>query len=279
MDLVAIGDNVVDCYTQDGLMYPGGNALNVAVHGRRLGLRTGYVGAVGTDQAGLHIAQTLANEGIDTTQLRHLDGQSAYATVELIDGDRTFAGGDKGVSYFTPSMADLSYLAETQLLHTSCYSGLETHLASLSAQAPLSFDLSDRLETDYIDMIAPHCTFIELSAHESGTSVRDLLWRIRTLGPPLVLATRGDQGALLLVNDHIIEQPVTPINATDTLGAGDAFIASVLRGIVENQPADHYLPDAAAYAAQTCVTPGAFGYPTRMATSEYTDVASHSQLP
>ena len=32
MKLICIGDNVVDCYLDEGVCYPGGDAVNVAVH-------------------------------------------------------------------------------------------------------------------------------------------------------------------------------------------------------------------------------------------------------
>jgi fructoselysine 6-kinase len=35
--LAGLGDNVVDRYVNEGMMYPGGNAVNVAVHARRSG--------------------------------------------------------------------------------------------------------------------------------------------------------------------------------------------------------------------------------------------------
>lgn len=31
MKLIAVGDNVTDCYLDEGIYYPGGNAVNVAV--------------------------------------------------------------------------------------------------------------------------------------------------------------------------------------------------------------------------------------------------------
>jgi fructoselysine 6-kinase len=40
MSLAAVGDNVVDCYVDRGLMFPGGNSVNVAVHAARAGTRT-----------------------------------------------------------------------------------------------------------------------------------------------------------------------------------------------------------------------------------------------
>ena len=50
--IATVGDNVVDCYPDLGVMYPGGNTVNVAVHARRLGARAAYLGALGTDTAG-----------------------------------------------------------------------------------------------------------------------------------------------------------------------------------------------------------------------------------
>ena len=33
MKLIAVGDNVTDCYLDEGIYYPGGNAVkNIAVH-------------------------------------------------------------------------------------------------------------------------------------------------------------------------------------------------------------------------------------------------------
>ena len=48
----------------------------------------------------------------------------------------------------------------------------------------------------------------------------------------------------------------------DTLGAGDAFIARVLVGIVRDEPHEKSLEEAAVAAASTCGAYGAFGYGT-----------------
>jgi len=70
--ICAVGDNVVDRYVDRRLMYPGGNAVNVAVHARRCGARTAYVGAVGDDAAGRLLWDVLVREGVDTDRLRRL---------------------------------------------------------------------------------------------------------------------------------------------------------------------------------------------------------------
>ena len=35
MKLIAVGDNVTDCYMDEGVYFPGGNAVNVAVNCRK----------------------------------------------------------------------------------------------------------------------------------------------------------------------------------------------------------------------------------------------------
>ena len=52
MRLAAIGDNCVDFYERQGWAYPGGNAVNVAVYGRQLGIDTAYLGWIGKDNFG-----------------------------------------------------------------------------------------------------------------------------------------------------------------------------------------------------------------------------------
>ena len=41
MKLIAVGDNVTDCYLDEGIYYPGGNAVNVAVDCKKRRRREG----------------------------------------------------------------------------------------------------------------------------------------------------------------------------------------------------------------------------------------------
>ena len=51
MKLIAVGDNVTDCYVDEGVYFPGGNAVNVAVNCRKNGAeRVEYIGIFGDDE-------------------------------------------------------------------------------------------------------------------------------------------------------------------------------------------------------------------------------------
>ena len=59
MKIAGIGDNVIDRYMNMGVMFPGGNAVNVAAHASRLGAVAAYVGSIGADREGRIIRDAL----------------------------------------------------------------------------------------------------------------------------------------------------------------------------------------------------------------------------
>ena len=93
MHLAGVGDNVVDRYRDLGVMFPGGQALNVAVHAQRAGIEAAYVGVLGDDRAGRHVLEAIHAERLDASHVRVVPGPNAYADVGLVNGNREFLGG------------------------------------------------------------------------------------------------------------------------------------------------------------------------------------------
>ena len=258
--LLTIGDNVVDRYVERGVMFPGGNTVNVAVHARRLGADTAYVGAVGTDRAGQVVLNALRAEEVDTRATRIIHGANAAATVHIIDGNRVFAGGSAGVSVFTPSATELDLAAHYDIVHTGECSRLEDDLLRLAKAARrLSFDFSER-PWDYVSVLAPAVDIAIVSLpHGKPDQAVDLARRIRELGPSVVAVTLGPLGAVL-DDGHTHVAPAGAGPVVDTLGAGDAFIARLLVGLASSEPSDGALRAATEYASASCATFGAFGH-------------------
>lgn len=262
-NLVAVGDNVVDRYIDRGVMYPGGNAVNVAVHARRCGARSAYVGAVGTDRAGRAVLDALVVEGIDTSQVRVLDGPNAYAVVQVLEGNRVFGHADVGVSQFTLSDADLAVVAAADIVHTGECSLMEDQLADLALAARrLSFDFSER-PWSYVEKYARHAQVAIRScpgatAEEAAAEAK----RLQGLGPAVVAVTLGAEGAVLLGHRAFAYARPEPAPVVDTLGAGDAFIARFLLGLTAGEDLRQLAQAATAYATSTCASFGAFGYET-----------------
>jgi fructoselysine 6-kinase len=84
MKLAGVGDNVVDRYRDLGTMFPGGQALNVAVYARRFGLESAYLGAIGDDVAGRQVLGAMRAEHLDTSHVRIVPGPNASAEVALV---------------------------------------------------------------------------------------------------------------------------------------------------------------------------------------------------
>ena len=77
MRLAAIGDNCVDFYEKQGWAYPGGNAVNVAVYGRQLGMDAAYLGWIGTDNFGDMMQEKLKEQDVETVRMQRKQGKTA----------------------------------------------------------------------------------------------------------------------------------------------------------------------------------------------------------
>lgn len=258
--ICAVGDNVVDRYLDRNEMYPGGNAVNVAVHVRRLGMRAAYIGVVGTDSAGRLVASSLRDEGVLTDRVRTVDGPNAWAAVQLVNGDRVFVGGDKGVSRFQLSPEDFAYLSEFELVHIGYAGGLESQVPDISKYTKVSFDFADK-PRDFAEPILKFCSFATFSAGEGGlANADDIIEWARNGGVGTVLVTAGSAGAIVADANGRSHVPALPTDVVDTLGAGDAYIAAFLVATLNGQPREAAMNAAGTYAAEVCRQYGAYGY-------------------
>lgn len=261
MRLLGAGDNVVDRYHDLGLMFPGGNALNVAVAGARAGAEAAYLGAVGTDRAGEVVLAGLRAEGIDPSHVRVVPGTNAYADVTLVDGDRVFVGSEIGVSRFVLRPDDLAWAEAFDLVHTGDCSMLEEQVADLARATLVSFDFSVVRDPAYVEPLLPHVAIACFSASDlTEEAALDLLAGAVARGPRLALATRGAAPAILHDGQTTWRQAVIPTAVVDTLGAGDSFIGRFLVGVIDGEDPGTALEAAAHAAATTCGSYGAFGH-------------------
>src|SRR5512143_1021104 len=167
MRILGAGDNVVDRYLEIGRMFPGGNALNVAVAARRAGVDAAYLGVLGDDLAGRVVLRALQDEGVETARVRIAHGPNAYAEVEVVDGNRVFVGGHETISRFRMSPEDLAYARAFDLIHTDDCGFVEDQLPEIAALGrPVSFDFSSHRSAAYIEPLLPHVTVACFSASD-----------------------------------------------------------------------------------------------------------------
>lgn len=268
MNIIAVGDNVADCYLDQKLYYPGGNAVNVAVNCKRYGFdEAAYIGIFGNDKKAEHIKWALDKEGVSYNRSRTMMGISGQPRVNLTEeGDRVFVGGPRDTVQHTVRLRltseDLNYISQFDVCHTSCYSSIEPELGNIKKYCDISFDFSDRRDKEYLEIVCPHIKFAFFSGSDLKLEdVKKLIKTCHDLGTEIVGVTRGGHGALFSKNGALFEQGIKPTKVIDTMGAGDSFIAGFLTSYIKDNNITEALDFAATCAAKTCTFYGGFGYP------------------
>ncbi len=270
MKLIAVGDNVTDCYVDDNVYYPGGNAVNVVVNSQRDGAeKTAYIGIFGNDENAHWIQECLANEGIDTSRSRKVYAHSAQPKVLLRDGDRVFVAGKRDSCQHLFSIhlvsEDLDIIKEFDICHTSCYSNMEYELPTLAQVCDISFDFSDKHDSKYLERVCPYITYAFFSGSNlDEEGCKNLLKLAADKGAKICGVTRGAKGSIFYDGKTFYTQGILKTEVIDTMGAGDSFIAGFLTNYVDTKNMEEALSFAAAKAATTCRIHGGFGYPHPM---------------
>ncbi len=263
--ILGIGDNTVDLYIDKGLMFPGGNAVNVAVHAHRNGAETAYLGCLGQDEAGSLIYNSLLSEQVDISRCRRLAGNTSWTRILHQGNDRIFDGSNPGVrSRYDLQEPDFEYISSFDLAHSSIYSSLESDMEKLDKAVPLiAFDFSDSSDLSYIKTLAPYIDYAFFSAADSKeTDQQDFARLVHSLGPSIVVITRGEHGALAYNGLRFESQDIVKTQVVDTLGAGDAFIAGFLVEYLANKDIRNALSKGSLAASKVCSFLGGFGFGT-----------------
>lgn len=231
MNLICIGDNMADLYPEQGYLYPGGSTYNVAVQARRSDLKCAYLGTMGNDFAGRYLYQILQDEGIDLSRVRIKEGKNASSRVFLEQGERKITEVDKGIDReLILSEEDFSYISDYRVLHTTAYSYIEKYLQELNqAGLIISLDYSFKNSEEYLKKTAAYVDIAFFSGAALDKDYQEFMKHVAELGPEHIFVTLGEKGAVLYYRGKFYHQPGYRVKPIDTLGAGDAFAAAVIK--------------------------------------------------
>ena len=263
VSVLGIGDNTVDIYVDQGVQFPGGNAVNVAVLMRRLGADAAYLGCIGHDILGDLVFSSLEAEKVDVSRVRRLEKGNAWSRIRHVNNERVFDGNNPNCrSDYNLTEDDYRWIGTFDLAHSSIYSKLEESLPAIHEAAQiLSFDFSSDYSDAYLKEVAPHVDWAFLSAPDlDQADCKALADLVASCGPELVVITRGEHGAFVMDRGKVHVQSILPAEVVDTLGAGDAFISGFLFARLQGVSIRQQLYRAAAFGADACGHRGAFGY-------------------
>ncbi|MFO1419546.1 MAG: PfkB family carbohydrate kinase [Candidatus Competibacteraceae bacterium] len=237
---------------------PGGAPGNVAVGLARLGVSSAFMGKVGDDAFGHFLANTLAEAGVDVSPLRFAtEARTALAFVSLrADGEREFMfyRHPSADMLFNPREVDVEALHRTKLLHFGSISliGEPSRSATLyavdtarAAGGLISYDPNLRLplwpdanaarEEMLLGLKKAHVVKLSDDESEFLTGISNLEKACKALWHDdlkLMVVTRGRSGCVYFTPEFSGEVASFTVEAIDTTGAGDGFVAGLLQGLL-----------------------------------------------
>jgi sugar/nucleoside kinase (ribokinase family) len=249
----------------------GGCASNAAIDLARLGVRVGVVGCVGDDPFGRFIIETLDRSNVDTRSIRSLTdvGTSGTLIVNVKGEDRRFVHTIGANGRLSAADIPIERVRQAKVLYVGGYllmPALEARpLAELFRQARAAgvatlLDVVVPGPGDYWHHLEPLLpeTDVFLPNDDEGAILagrddpRQQAERFHAAGARTVVITCGGRGTILLTDGLRLEAETYPTNYVGATGAGDAFDAGYIAGLLAGGDARRCLEWGSALGA-SCV--------------------------
>lgn len=282
-DVVGFGTNAVDFLIQVPV-YPefdskielteytqsaGGEAATTVVGLQRLGIKTAYVGRFGDDEAGNYGLQSLISEGVNTDFAEQITGartQIAFIIIDERNGERTVIWKRDRQLSFDEAEVSAKIATLGKVLHFTPHDTKACIKLAKIAQAKntiVSIDIDNIFEDleellPLVDIFISSAEFAEkfIGISDKHRALQELKNRY---GFKIAGMTLGETGSLILCENEFIETKGynVPNGCKDTTGAGDAFRAGFLHGLLNGETVEQGAKMANAVAALKCREIGA----------------------
>ncbi len=228
----------------------GGCAANSGIGLQTLGIETHVVGAVGEDGFGDFVGQTLESHGVTAHLTRKAAPTSATMVLVASDGERSFLHCVGANAAFELGDIDLELLDGADLLHIAGHGLMPQFDGAQCARllqiarergVPTALDTAgapDDRWRDNLRACLPHLDYFVPSLHEveglfpGTTNPEAVATKLLEAGVKVVALKMGERGSF--VTDGRESHFVAPfmVDAVDATGAGDAFAAGFLCGVL-----------------------------------------------
>ncbi len=233
-DLIGIGTQLgIDLLeTKDGLIEKyGGSVANTLVALRHLGLKTGYIGLVSSDQKGIQALQELKNTVIDVQRVRIVDNPTPVCKIKVTKNNRilTQLGTRKTLTDFTPE--DMGYLKTSKSVFLRFNASLTERYVEFSKNNGAKVFLSlHNLDTDKDLQILENLPIDIIFANKEEAKALNSVKRLVENGTEVVITHDRKGSIVYTIRGDKMTFSGFKVNALDPTGAGDAFAAGYIYG-------------------------------------------------
>ncbi len=296
-DVIAIGELLIDLIAEGYSLplkdqttfnrFAGGAPANFAVGVKCLGLNSGLITKVGNDFFGDFLLSSLKEKEVDISQIRVTKEYNTALAFVGLDENRSpsftfyrspcadimlkaeevnedYIKSAKLLMYGTVSMADEP--ARSAIFRAIKYA--KKHGLQVACDPNLREDLwhfKDPREHIFralkdTDVFLPSISEAEFITGEKGESA---LEAISDLGPSIIGVTRGAEGSTIFTKGEIHSAPAYKVDVIDTTGAGDAYAAGLITGLLTKMPLNQIPYFANAVSALKITKKGAMNIPNR----------------
>lgn len=286
-DIVCVGQLVVDVLVKpvDSLDYKtdtckvdsftlknGGDAMNTAIGLAKLGNRVRFIGKVGTDAFGAYLKDVFREYGVDILGVKEVPDCNTSACLVMINSQAERAFFYHGGANETISTEDIDYdlLVGAKAVHVG---GTYMHpkfdgsgAAELFRQARArgcltSMDVTWDTTGRWMEVIKPCLPYLDffMPSHKEARQItgtdepRVMAEILKACGVSNIVIKLGAEGCYVDAGGEAFMQPAFDVNVVDTTGAGDAFVAGFLTGLVKGWPYRRCASFACAVSAH-CIT-------------------------
>ncbi len=258
-------------------LLPGGDAANSSIVLSQLGKKVALAGALGADGMGVMIREAIRAKGVDVHAVRMKEGVQTSTSVVLINsrGDRTFVCTKGNNETLCMQDMDAGLLSDTRHVNISSLfahplfekeGGASFLEQAKNVGATVSADAGhDNYKTGF-EGVAPLLKFVDIFMPSYGEArymsresspERQARFFVDKTGEKTVLIKLGAEGCYVYHRKKSFTLPGFKVEAKDTTGAGDNFLAGFLSAYLDGEEIGACARFACAVAADSTLHMGA----------------------
>lgn len=274
--IVSIGEILWD--SMPAGLFPGGASFNVACHLKQLGRNVTFISRIGDDQLGTEALRRVTLNGLETNMIQ----KDAYRPTGFVEVELNSEGIPR---YNIIKPAAWDYIELTSAVQQAFRNASVIVFGTLAQRMENSqrtiqwIEFADAKKVLDLNLREPH---YDRDVVEKSLEIADVLkineeecmvlqqWfdfdhnfkksmsvLSRRFNLESVCITRGKNGALLWHEGEWAEEPGHEIETADTVGAGDAFLAALIDGIIKQSSVNECLKIANRLGAYVATQNGA----------------------